>query len=212
MQSGLFLTAMLEPWTLAELLCARLCHDLAGPVGAAAAGAELVEESGTACDSQTLGLVSASAATAVARLKFLRGALGPASMSRQSADTLRTLISDYLCTAGIPISLDWSLNIADVNGEQARLLLNLILLARDGLPRGGTILVKPLVPEGIGVAAHGKDAGLSAEVRAALSGVTQITTPKAAQACLVRHMMESQKAEISCVSDAEGFALTARCA
>ena len=27
---------------LAELLCARLCHDLAGPVGAVATGAELL--------------------------------------------------------------------------------------------------------------------------------------------------------------------------
>lgn len=203
---------MLEPWTLAELLCARLCHDLAGPVGAAAAGAELVEESGSACDSQTLGLVATSAAAAVARLKFLRGALGPTSLSRQDTRTLRALADEYLCSAGAPISLDWRLTAADMTGEQARLLLNLILLARDGLPRGGTILVKPLVPEGIGVAAHGKDAGLSEDVRTALDGAARITTPKAAQACLVRHMMESQKAEISCVSDAEGFALTARCA
>ena len=36
----------MEALHLAELLCSRICHDLAGPVGAAAAGAELIADSG----------------------------------------------------------------------------------------------------------------------------------------------------------------------
>ena len=70
---------MTDSLQLAELLCARICHDLSGPVGAAAAGAELFEDMAPAPDPETMALVSGAASGAVARLKFFRAALGPAA-------------------------------------------------------------------------------------------------------------------------------------
>ncbi|MBX9634016.1 MAG: hypothetical protein K2X44_03460, partial [Magnetospirillum sp.] len=79
----------MDPLQLAELLCARLCHDLSGPVGAAAAGAELLEDMDGNADAETVSLVADAAGGAVSRLKFFRAALGPAASSPQNPASLR---------------------------------------------------------------------------------------------------------------------------
>ena len=65
-----------DPLLLAQLLCTRLCHDLAGPVGAVAAGVELTAGDPSQVDAETLGLIGNSSAAATRKLKFLRAALG----------------------------------------------------------------------------------------------------------------------------------------
>lgn len=176
---------MTDSIRLAELLCARLCHDLAGPVGAAAAGAELIEEMGAEADPDTLGLVAASAAGAAARLKFLRAALGPASESPQPAAKLGELARAYIeagsASGPFPCTLDWRVGSGDVGGREARLLLNLVLLARDCLPKGGRITV-----EAASVAAEGEAAALPGEAAEALAGTHHPEGPRAAQAVLAR--------------------------
>ncbi len=59
---------------LAQLLCTRLCHDLAGPVGAVAAGVELIGGDPAQADLETLGLIGNSSAAASLKLKFMRAA------------------------------------------------------------------------------------------------------------------------------------------
>jgi histidine phosphotransferase ChpT len=177
---------------MTELLCARLCHDMAGAVGAAAAGAELLEDG---FDAETAGLVSASAAGAVARLKFFRAALGPAGPV-QAADSVRDLAAAYLrasASGGMgSLLLRWDCVPASLDGESARLLLNLILLARDALPRGGEVTVEVGaesldrgMPLAVGFAGEG--AGLSDEVVGLLLGLASApSSPRAAQAWFAR--------------------------
>ncbi|HIJ37660.1 MAG TPA: hypothetical protein HPP80_02075 [Rhodospirillaceae bacterium] len=133
-----------EGLLLAEGLCARLCHDLAGPVGALATGAELLSEEagGGGADDEALQLLTSSAAVAAHRLRFFRLAFGGGGKAVE-ARSLRELVSSYVAcsvTAGQNLSLDWR----DESQEpwrdgRAQLLLNLILLARDCLPGGGQI-------------------------------------------------------------------------
>ena len=61
---------------LAGLLSARLCHDLAGPVGAAENGAELLSEGGAEGMEDARELISNCAGQAVRRLRFFRLAYG----------------------------------------------------------------------------------------------------------------------------------------
>ncbi len=148
---------------LAELLTARVCHDLAGAVGAVAAGAELLGED-AAMDGEALRLLSTSAATAVAKLKFLRHALGGGGAT-QSAAALRAMAAEYLATvkAGDGLRLDWQVkSAAPWDAGHSRLVLNLILLAQDCLPKGGAVVVRDgarpqdlaeVVAEGTGAAA-----------------------------------------------------------
>jgi histidine phosphotransferase ChpT len=178
---------------LAELLCARLCHDLAGPVGAAAAGAELAEDAGSELDAETLALVAASAAGAAARLKFFRTALGPAA-SAQDAVVVRELAEGYLRTSvsGGAVELEWRSEQRTLDGDAARLVLNLILLARDSLPRGGAIVAE-IAAQGPGTArvhARGEPAKLGEEARAVLVEDREPPGPRGAHALFTRRLAE----------------------
>lgn len=176
---------------LAELLCARLCHDMAGAVGAAAAGAELLEDG---YDAETAQLVAASAAGAVARLKFFRAALGPAG-AEQPAGVAHDLAQAYLRAAeaagGGGLTLHWACERFRLDGETARLVLNMILVARDALPRGGQISVeitatRPQSGAGVTVSFASPHARLTEELTQALTNPASPTGPRGAQAGFTR--------------------------
>lgn len=183
---------------LSELLCARLCHDLASPLGAASAGLELLEDGN---DPETLGLVSASMGAATARLKFLRAALGPANEIPHTPKLLGDLARAYLggaVTGGI--SLDWVSERPDIDGDTARLLLNLILVARDALPRGGRIMARcghgGDGDAGLRVTASGQGIGLSAEARLVLLDGAPPSGPRGAQAWFALHLAKAKGLKI----------------
>jgi histidine phosphotransferase ChpT len=81
---------------LAQLLCTRLCHDLAGPIGAVAAGVELIGTDPQAADPETLGLIETSSAAASFKLKFLRAVLGTDNSANGAPVELANLLEGYL--------------------------------------------------------------------------------------------------------------------
>lgn len=182
---------MTDDLTLAGLLCARLCHDLAGPAGAAAAGVELLEDGMT--DPETLALVAASARGVTARLKVLRVAFGPAGRE-QPAAALAELVSGYfasLAAAGAAaVDLDWRPADGLLSGERVRLVLNLILLARDALAKGGGVSVES-GGDGVTVAASGVGAQLPDEAAAVLLDGQLPAGPRGAQALLAVRLAEA---------------------
>lgn len=94
---------------IAHLLCTRLCHDLAGPVGAISAGVELMGSDPSLVDEETLSLLSGSADAAGRKLKFLRVAFGWSGGSLKFDDLERTF-ADYLdSTSGLggAPALEW---------------------------------------------------------------------------------------------------------
>lgn len=195
---------------LAELLCARICHDLSGPVGAAAAGAELLEDMGAATDAETLELVSGAATGAAQRLKFFRSALGPASSAPQSTVALSELVQAYLSTqvsaASPGIVLSWPGPPGALDGATARLLLNLVLLAKDALPRGGRLRVDcaGCAPS---VIAHGEPAALTDEARLVLVEGCPPSGPRGAQAEFTRILAERAGGRLSVAVTPDGLAL-----
>lgn len=197
---------------LAELLCARLCHDLAGPVGAAAAGAELFEDLGGEADPETVGLVAASAAGAAARLKFFRAAFGPAATSPQPAASLREAIEAYLRTqvsaASPGTTLDWHSDAPGFDGGTARLVLNLVLLAKDSLPRGGVVTVATH-GDALTVSARGEASALADEARAVLLGGAEPDGPRGAQARLAVLLGHRRGTPVAVSFTSGGLAFTA---
>jgi len=171
-----------EQERLAELLCARLCHDLAGAVGAVSAGAELLAEEGPASPmaAEAVSLLADSAASMAARLKFLRLALGVASASAPAE--ARLLAQAYL-EKGYPQGdwrLDWQADQGPaVSPDHAKLLLNLICLAQDCLPRGGVIVVRP--QEAVLVAARGETLTASESVQGLAAAELAGQGPRAGQ-------------------------------
>jgi histidine phosphotransferase ChpT len=129
---------------LAALLCSRVCHDLISPVGAIVNGLEVLEEEK---DEETktfaLDLIKKSAGTASAKLQFCRiafGAAGSAGAQIDSGDAekvARGFLEDD------KTKLDWHLPRLLLPKNRVKLLLNMLLIAAQGIPRGGRLTVDP---------------------------------------------------------------------
>lgn len=156
-----------------ELLASRLCHDLVGPIGAVSNGLELMADESFGMADDALALASNSAGQATHLLQFYRLAYGMAG-NRQGSDLkpLRELAANFL--AHSKGKLEWPADAmpSDLPDGCGKLILNMIALALEALPRGGTIGVGAKSVSGgaeIEIKAVGADAGLRPESQAALS-------------------------------------------
>ena len=128
---------------LAALLASRLCHDLTGPVGAIGNGVELLmEETDEDMRRQSLELVEMSAVEANRRLTFFRLAIGAAGGLQAviSLSDARRVALDFF--EGRKAELEWPETLGSglqLSSAAVRLLLNLLLLAAESLPRGGRV-------------------------------------------------------------------------
>ena len=132
----------LDPLDLAALLCSRVCHDVISPVGAIANGLEVLEsEKDPDMRGFAMDLIKKSTAVASARLQFCRLAFGAAGSAGASIDTgdaesvARGLIADE------KTKLVWNATRALLPKNKVKLILNLVLMAGQSIPRGGTITV-----------------------------------------------------------------------
>ncbi len=123
---------------LAELLCARLCHDLSGPIGGATAGVELLADA-DASDADDVRLLADSVNAAAAHLKFMRAAFGHGT-TQFAPGELEGLSRALLAGRG-NLALDWRDEGGEAPRSLGKLALALILVARDALARGGTVAV-----------------------------------------------------------------------
>jgi histidine phosphotransferase ChpT len=164
----------LEALDLAALLCSRVCHDLISPSGAIVNGLEVLEESN---DEETksfaLDLIKKSARTASARLQFCRIAFGAAGSASAQVDlndaenVARGFIEDE------KIKLAWNLPSALLPKNRVKLLLNMILVAAQSIPRGGIVAVEgdgPPEAMTFKIAARGLNARIPQAVPALLAG------------------------------------------
>ena len=161
-----------------EQLCSRICHDLAGPIGAIRNGLELIEDAaeGEQGETQALDLIGHSAEQAARRLRLFRLAYGRSTREGvRSFSDVREAALDWL--AGGRITLQWPAGQPSdrlaVRAGLARLLLNMTALASEAIPQGGVVAVTAGgLPEAgwASVAATGRGVKWSAEVAEALAG------------------------------------------
>lgn len=156
---------------VAELLCSRLCHDVISPIGAVTNGIELIEEEGGRIAADALDLAGRSARQASRLLQFYRIAFGlGGTLSGSRLTEVRDLAEGLL--SGSRHRLDWPGDSADpLPGGLGKLILNMVLLAADCLPRGGRIGVATQGSEGwtaAAVTAEG-EVRMSDELRSAMS-------------------------------------------
>lgn len=135
----------IEALDLAALLCSRVCHDLISPVGAIVNGLEMLEEEQDE-ETRTLAnqLIRKSAGAASAKLQFCRIAFGAAGSAGAQIDLgdaekiARGFFEDDRTR------LAWNLPRALMAKNRVKLLLNMLLIAGQGIPRGGSIKVDPI--------------------------------------------------------------------
>lgn len=128
--------------TFASLLSSRICHDLISPVGAVNNGLEILQdETDPEMCEQAMSLIRSSAASASAKLQFMRLAFGMAgNVSEMVSLEEAKKLADGLVGTG-PTRLDWQVSTASLDKQVLRLLLNMILIGSEALPRGGILRV-----------------------------------------------------------------------
>ncbi len=160
---------------IVQMLCSRLCHDLAGPAGAVGAGSEMLGEAAGG-DADALELVTLGARQLAARLNYYRVAFGfggtPAHLCwsgvRELAESL---------FAGGRVAIEWNralpVGADDTPVDGFRLALLLLLLGGEALPRGGTLSVDVAGARPgcrLAIRAIGTTVALSREALAAVAG------------------------------------------
>jgi histidine phosphotransferase ChpT len=191
---------------LCELLAARLCHDLVGPVGAVANGVELIGEDGSGADAEVVRLISGSAKVASNRLQAFRVAFGSGNTlpSTGWSNTVRDLAMGLV--EENKASLEWQPVAPEIEAtldrRVAKILLNLVLIALDSLIRGGAVRLETSAAKGsvvVTVRGQGGQVKVADEVRAGLEGLFDLekATPKAAPAYLVASLARELGAMIA---------------
>ncbi|MDI4233514.1 histidine phosphotransferase family protein [Bradyrhizobium sp. Arg237L] len=149
---------------LAALLCSRVCHDLISPVGAIVNGLEVIDDNPKPEDRDfALDLIRKSAKTASARLQFCRLAFGAAGSAGAQIDLgdAQAMAKGHIEDG--KVTLTWNLPRLLLPKNRVKLLLNMLVIAQQTIPRGGTLTIDP-VGEGETMSFRITSAGLNARV------------------------------------------------
>jgi histidine phosphotransferase ChpT len=151
-----------------ELLSSRLCHELISPVGAINNGIELMDEDDPDFVKEATKLIATSARSAGNRLNFYRFAYGSGRAGTGREVTMGLLESGKS-------RCQWSDAAAALSVEWQRVACNMVVLATEALPRGGTIEVEAGAGgAGVTVKAAGDTVNLMPELRAVITGSVAI--------------------------------------
>lgn len=171
-----------ETLELAALLCSRVCHDLISPVGAIVNGLEVLDDDPKPEDRDfALDLIRKSAKTASARLQFCRLAFGAAGSASAQIDLgdAHAISRGHLEDGRT--SLAWNLPRVLLPKNRVKLLLNLLVIAQQTIPRGGTLTVDP-IGEGDSIGFHITASGLNARLPQNIADLMRASEPPVADA------------------------------
>jgi histidine phosphotransferase ChpT len=199
---------------LAALLCSRVCHDLISPVGAIVNGLEVLDDNPKPEDREfALDLIRKSAKTASARLQFCRLAFGAAGSAGAQIDLgdaqnmARGHIEDGKAT------ITWNLPRLLLPKNRVKLLLNMMVIAQQTIPRGGVLTVDPIgdgEAMGFRVTATGLNARLPQNIADQLgaSGPASVDA-HAVQPYYTRLLAEACGLKVSLAAEGEAIVATA---
>lgn len=195
----------------ASLLCSRICHDLLSPVGAMNNGLELLaDENDPDARGQVLQLLADSARASADRLKFFRLAFGSGGgLGDAIATSELHAATEGLVRTNPRITLGWMVDVPTLPKNQAKILLNLTMIAVEALVRGGKLDVGAEGPE-IVVRAEGPRIVLDKEVRAVLAGeADSAATSRTSPAWLIRRLAEEAHGTIGLADQEDGVLILA---
>jgi len=199
---------------LAALLCSRVCHDLISPVGAIVNGLEVLDDDPKPEDREfALDLIRKSAKTASARLQFCRLAFGAAGSSGAQIDLgdAQTMARGHLEDSKTTIA--WNLPRLLLPKNKVKLLLNMLVIAQQTIPRGGVLTVDAVGEGdamGFRVAASGLNARMPQNIADLLSsGHASAIDAHAVQPYYTRLLAQSCGLRVVLAPEGEALVVTA---
>ena len=199
---------------LAALLCSRVCHDLISPVGAIVNGLEVLDDNPKPEDRDfALDLIRKSAKTASARLQFCRLAFGAAGSAGAQIDLgdAQAMAKGHIEDGKTTIA--WNLPRLLLPKNRVKLLLNMLVIAQQTIPRGGVLTVDPL-GEGetmsFRVTANGLNARLPQNIADVLSSTELAATDAhSVQPYYTRLLAQACGLSVSLAADGEAMVVKA---
>ena len=199
---------------LAALLCSRVCHDLISPVGAIVNGLEVLDDNPKPEDREfALDLIRKSARTASARLQFCRLAFGAAGSAGAQIDLgdAQNMARGHIEDG--KTSIVWNLPRVLLPKNRVKLLLNMMVIAQQTIPRGGVLTVNP-TGEGdtmsFRLVAAGLNARLPQNIADILSGAhAAAVDAHAVQPYYTRLLAQACGLTVTLAVEAEGISVTA---
>lgn len=139
---------------LAEIISARLCHDMAGPIGTVAASLEMLSEGGPDV-AEALEIARDAARGMLSRLRFIRAAWA-VDGAELDAKSIRGYCIEVPQARKISFQMDHLKGL--LGAPMSRGVLNLALLAIESLPRGGNISLSGNENDGVVIVIDGSHA------------------------------------------------------
>jgi histidine phosphotransferase ChpT len=199
---------------LAALLCSRVCHDLISPVGAIVNGLEVLDDNPKPEDREfALDLIRKSARTASARLQFCRLAFGAAGSAGAQIDLgdAQNMARGHIEDA--KTSIVWNLPRVLLPKNRVKLLLNMMVIAQQTIPRGGVLTVNPIGDgdtTSFRLMATGLNARLPQNIADILSGAHEAAVDAhSVQPYYTRLLAQACGLNVTLAVEAEGISVTA---
>lgn len=178
---------------LAEALCARLCHEIASPLGTLAGALDVVIED-PAMAGEALPLASEAAGQLALRLRLLRTAWG-GECGTLSAGALADLAD------GLPprVQVDLAELAGPFEAPLSRIIVNMLLLGAEAMPRGGVVRLSGTATDGLVMVLEGAKAAWPADLREILLDPSQakLGNPRLVQAPFLAHLAQANGFRLS---------------
>jgi histidine phosphotransferase ChpT len=174
LESDQALPMLIDATTLVALVSSKICHDLVSPIAALTTALDILEDDhGADMREQAMELIRTSANQAAVKLEFMRTAFGAGTVGAGSFELgeVQDLAQRFFETQ--KPELNWNVTLSTVPRPAARLLMHLMLVGLDCLPRGGQLDVNGSEDNdriSLSIVATGPRAGLKPSVRAGLAG------------------------------------------
>ena len=197
---------MSDDLRIAALLCSRVCHDLISPISALNNGLEVMaDDDDEEMRRHAMDLIAMSGKQASAKLQFARLAYGASSTAGDELDLaeVQKILGDLFAES--KVTLEWRTEGAKLDRAVGKILANLILIASDCIPRGGTLRIV-FGAEGeaakLVILAEGDRAKLNEDVQSALVGDVsdEMLNPRSIQPYLTGLIARGNELRILCQS------------
>jgi histidine phosphotransferase ChpT len=204
--------AMIENTKLTALVASRICHDMVEPMSAIIQGLEMIKGGDGKTDPDALNLLDHGVGKAWAKLEFFRFAMAGAMAEGDSELEEGRAVAIKLYSVLKP-ELVWSAPAVAMPRPAVRVIVNLLLIANECLPRGGTVEITA-AKQGEGgevvVTAKGPRAKLKDATAAALRGEGDELTGHTIQPTLTGLLARQGGVELTARESEEQVELIAR--